>query len=276
MSMKSLFAIAAVLLVAGAPLSARASGSARCRLTNVARHAETYNGDCRVETSPGSSGNTIYKIQLASAEPFLFAGQGRSWMHGSEDATFDKRGDGGTFRWGDFELTFHSGGGGSSSGDHSGREWDRGCSDAKAGSYDRSKHSDAYEQGWKSCNKPQGGSSSGGNHDARERERGCSDAKAGSYDRSKHSDAYEQGWQSCNDQRGGSREAARPGRGPSNAAESGCMQAVNDKYNGNVGNISIVSSEFSQANTDVTLDADGQKWRCLASSDGEVQELRRR
>ena len=34
-----------------------------------------------------------------------------------------------------------------------GREWDRGCSDAKGGSYDRSKHSDAYESGWQSCTK---------------------------------------------------------------------------------------------------------------------------
>lgn len=32
-----------------------------------------------------------------------------------------------------------------------GREWDRGCSDAKGGSYDRSKHSQAYEEGWQAC-----------------------------------------------------------------------------------------------------------------------------
>lgn len=32
-------------------------------------------------------------------------------------------------------------------------EWDRGCEDAKGGSYDRSGHSDAYEEGWQACNK---------------------------------------------------------------------------------------------------------------------------
>jgi hypothetical protein len=32
-----------------------------------------------------------------------------------------------------------------------GREWDRGCSDAKGGSYDRSRHSQAYEEGWQAC-----------------------------------------------------------------------------------------------------------------------------
>ena len=30
-------------------------------------------------------------------------------------------------------------------------EWDRGCEDAKVGSYDRSGHSDAYEEGWQAC-----------------------------------------------------------------------------------------------------------------------------
>jgi hypothetical protein len=34
-----------------------------------------------------------------------------------------------------------------------GKEWDRGCSDAKDGSYDRSKHSDEYEEGWQDCKK---------------------------------------------------------------------------------------------------------------------------
>ena len=32
-------------------------------------------------------------------------------------------------------------------------EWDRGCEDAKIGSYDRSRHSDDYEEGWQDCNK---------------------------------------------------------------------------------------------------------------------------
>jgi len=44
----------------------------------------------------------------------------------------------------------HGRGPGPSSG-NVGREWDRGCSDAKGGSYDRSRHSQAYEEGWQAC-----------------------------------------------------------------------------------------------------------------------------
>ena len=40
-----------------------------------------------------------------------------------------------------------------SSGISVGREWARGCSDARVGSYDRSRHSDAYEEGWQECNR---------------------------------------------------------------------------------------------------------------------------
>lgn len=56
-------------------------------------------------------------------------------------------------------------------------------------------------------------------------------------------------------------------------AESACMQAVNGNYGGKVKNLSVVSSEFSQANSEVMLNADGQRWRCLVSSDGKVQDL---
>jgi hypothetical protein len=31
------------------------------------------------------------------------------------------------------------------------KNWERGCADAKAGSYDRSKNSQAYEEGWQAC-----------------------------------------------------------------------------------------------------------------------------
>lgn len=73
--------------------------------------------------------------------------------------------------------------------------WDRGCSDAKVGSYDRSSHSSAYEEGWQSCKKQQEQASS--SQHSKPWERGCSDAKVGSYDRSKHSADYEAGWQAC-------------------------------------------------------------------------------
>ena len=78
-----------------------------------------------------------------------------------------------------------------------GKEWDRGCADAKGGSYDRSKHSQAYEEGWQAC-KPQAAAPA--KPVGKEWDRGCADAKGGSYDRSKHSQAYEEGWQACKQQ----------------------------------------------------------------------------
>ena len=74
--------------------------------------------------------------------------------------------------------------------------WDRGCADAKVGSYDRSSHSADYEQGWQSCKNQQEKASSG--QHSKSWQRGCSDAEVGSYDRSKHSADYEAGWQACN------------------------------------------------------------------------------
>ncbi len=59
---------------------------------------------------------------------------------------------------------------------------------------------------------------------------------------------------------------------PDNAI-SACMAAVNSNYGGNVNNLDVVSSEFSQANSEVVLNADGERWRCLVSNDGEVQDL---
>lgn len=57
------------------------------------------------------------------------------------------------------------------------------------------------------------------------------------------------------------------------AAESSCMMAVNSHYDGRVNNLEVVQSEFSQANSVVIVEADGERWRCLASNDGEVEEL---
>jgi hypothetical protein len=80
-------------------------------------------------------------------------------------------------------------------------EWDRGCADAKIGSYDRSGHAGSgYEEGWQACKNPNqhNNQNSHGSHD-KEWSRGCSDAEAGSYDRSGNAGAgYEEGWQSCN------------------------------------------------------------------------------
>jgi len=69
-------------------------------------------------------------------------------------------------------------------------------------------------------------------------------------------------------------------RGASNAAESACMQAVNSNYGGNVRDLVVNSSEFSQANSVVMINAVGvrggsqtERWRCLVSNDGNVEEL---
>ncbi|MDW4496569.1 hypothetical protein R5H30_01140 [Sulfitobacter sp. D35] len=54
------------------------------------------------------------------------------------------------------------------------------------------------------------------------------------------------------------------------ADEAACVAAVNRNYGSSVA--SVVSSEFSQANTDVRLTAQGENWRCL-SSGGTVAEV---
>ena len=59
---------------------------------------------------------------------------------------------------------------------------------------------------------------------------------------------------------------------PANA-KTACMVAVNKNYGGKVKTLDVVSSEFSQANSEVILNADGQRWRCLVSNDGTVQDL---
>lgn len=69
-------------------------------------------------------------------------------------------------------------------------------------------------------------------------------------------------------------------REASSAAESACMMAVNSKYDGKVRNLVVTSSEFSQANSQVNIRAEGvrngptnENWKCLVSSNGQVQEL---
>ena len=69
-------------------------------------------------------------------------------------------------------------------------------------------------------------------------------------------------------------------RQASSAAESACMSQLNSQYGGNVARIDVLSSEFSQANSVVMLAAVGvrgtaqtERFRCLVSNDGQVQEL---
>jgi hypothetical protein len=64
-------------------------------------------------------------------------------------------------------------------------------------------------------------------------------------------------------------------------AESACMSAVNGNYGGNVGTVNVISSEYSEANSEVIVEAVGvrggpttERWRCLSSNDGQVADLR--
>ncbi|QPN67678.1 hypothetical protein [Synechococcus sp. CBW1006] len=66
----------------------------------------------------------------------------------------------------------------------------------------------------------------------------------------------------------------------SEAAKSACMTAINTQYAGKVRNLKVVRSEFAQANSEVIINAIGvrggstnEKWRCLVSNSGKVQDL---
>ncbi len=70
-------------------------------------------------------------------------------------------------------------------------------------------------------------------------------------------------------------------RQATSAAESACLAAVNRNYGGKVRTVRVASSDFSQANSTVMVEAVGvrgsaqtEHWRCLASNDGQVADLR--
>ena len=63
-------------------------------------------------------------------------------------------------------------------------------------------------------------------------------------------------------------------RQATSAAESACMAAVNRQYGGRY-DVQVISSEYSEANSLVMVAGgpDRERWRCLVSNDGEVQDL---
>jgi len=118
--------------------------------------------------------------------------------------------------------------------DNKDKNWNRGCADAKAGSYDRAKHGDAYEKGWQACKQQKQSSSSSGQptHNMQEADdysRGCDDAKAGSYDRAHPTPAYERGWQSCNQKDQGN-DAASEGKERQKQWDRGCADSKANSY----------------------------------------------
>ena len=77
------------------------------------------------------------------------------------------------------------------------KQWNKGCADAKAGTYGRSKKSQAYEQGRQSCNQKDDDSANEGANRQKEWDRGCADSKAKTYDRARHNADYAAGWNAC-------------------------------------------------------------------------------
>lgn len=59
----------------------------------------------------------------------------------------------------------------------------------------------------------------------------------------------------------------------SEAAQNACMSAVDRHLHNRTERLFVVSSEFSQANSVVVVEADGQRWRCLSSESGQISEL---
>jgi hypothetical protein len=110
------------------------------------------------------------------------------------------------------------------------KQWNKGCADAKAGTYDRTKQNKAYEKGWQACKQQSSSSSGQPTHNMQEADdysRGCKDAKAGSYDRAHPTEAYERGWQSCNQK---DDDSASAGANRQKEWERGCADSKAGSY----------------------------------------------
>jgi hypothetical protein len=108
---------------------------------------------------------------------------------------------------------------------------------------------------------------SGGGDASKQYNRGCADAKAGSCDRAHHDADYEKGWQACKTQPQAAAAAGAPSK-----QEQACLAAVSNETDN--GEVTVLSSEFSQANSIVMTGVGSQRapWRCLVSNSGVVQE----
>jgi len=95
-------AFLAIAMTLGASAAMQAQG--QCKLTNLKVNKVLYQGACDVRQSK-SGENTIYEIKLGSAQSFLFAGHGDSWMHGPQKVKFTNHGKGGIFVWDKFALS---------------------------------------------------------------------------------------------------------------------------------------------------------------------------
>jgi hypothetical protein len=94
-----------VVVAASPSLAQSISEKATCKLTNTEANKTLYEGACKV-TQSQSGANTIFKVKMGSAEPYLFAGQrgNTNWMRGPERVQFTDLPNGAIFRWGSFAL----------------------------------------------------------------------------------------------------------------------------------------------------------------------------
>ena len=102
------------------------------------------------------------------------------------------------------------------------QNYERGCNDAKQGTYDEDKHGPAYRDGWDAC---KGQHRSSNDNGPAEWDRGCEDAKIGWYDRSMHNTAYEEGWQACKNE-----QIQSSGDNDQREWERGCSDAKGGAY----------------------------------------------
>lgn len=100
-----LTATALAMAITSPSLAQSISEKATCKLTNTAANKTLYEGACKV-TQSQSGTNTIFRVKMGSAEPYLFAGQrgNPNWMRGPERVQFTDLPNGGIFRWGTFAL----------------------------------------------------------------------------------------------------------------------------------------------------------------------------
>jgi len=59
-----------------------------------------------------------------------------------------------------------------------------------------------------------------------------------------------------------------------NIPVNACMAAVKRRYGRSVRNLWVSNSENSLAGSVVIVEANGERWRCLASNEGRVEDLR--
>jgi len=69
------------------------------------------------------------------------------------------------------------------------------------------------------------------------------------------------------------RDEAHVHPGP-NTPVNACMAAVKRQYGGRVHNLWVSNSEYSQAGSVVIVEANGERWRCLASPEGRIEDLK--